>query len=260
MLTDAHCHPYDLSKISLESAQEQRLSGVLAAASACSEEEFLYNEELSRNTPLILCFGIHPQLPSLRQPDDKLPEMLELLASEKRIAAIGECGFDLYNSQFKETELLQEHLFSFHLEIALRYDLPVVLHVRRAMHKIFSLTKTLSKCKTVVFHSWPGTLEEANALLKQGVNAYFSFGNIIMLNHKRAMRCCAMLPLQRLLTETDAPYQMRKGQLFSHWQDLHLILESAAALRREAGNNINTKALEIQIEDNFKKAYLLNYS
>jgi len=285
MLTDAHCHPYDKIKTLPKTENESDIilsggigqSDVLAAASACSLEEFIYNEKLARNTTinnslrLLPCFGIHPQLflvtsdecgitnDLMRDSNEMkvkdLLDTLNMLASERRIYAIGECGFDLYNAAFRGTEKIQEIIFAEHLETAIKYGLPVVLHVRRAMNKIFNCAKTLSKCKSVIFHSWSGTYEEALSLLSRGINVYFSFGNTVMLNHKQAIRSCALLPAERLLTETDTPYQPRRGESNSFWTDLPLILETIASLRNEAGDNINAKDLELKIENNFKKVF-----
>jgi len=261
MLTDAHCHPFDREQLTGNSEQG---IGVLAAASACSQEEFTFNEELAHNaaapTQLLLCFGVHPQLPAVRIADGGGFSALELegslgflnaLASAGRLSAVGECGFDLFNTAYRETEYLQDRIFSAHVEISLRYDLPMVLHVRRAVHKIFALTKTLRKCRALIFHSWQGTLEDAKSILNHGVNAYFSFGNTIMLNHKKAVKCCALLPAERILTETDAPYQPRRGEKYSGWADLPFIIETAAALR-----NVPVNELEQQVEVNFKNAFL----
>ena len=260
MLTDTHCHPCDLARVFPESEQERRKFGVLAAASACNVDEFAHNEILAHNAisenavPVLLCYGIHPQ--QLTMSSEQL-EILDKLAKEKRIGAIGECGFDLYNETFRAAEVFQDRFFAAQIEIARKYELPVVLHVRRAIHKIFACTKTLSMCKAVVFHSWPGTFEEAQSLLRRGVNAYFSFGNTIMLNHKQAMRTCALLPLDRILTETDAPYQWRRTEKFSRWSDLPLILKAAASLRCETANITDVKDLEAQIEENFLNVFSL---
>jgi len=270
MLTDAHCHPFDLIRVYPQAEKERRDLGVMTASSACDLDELTYHEELARNSteeknaPLLCCFAVHPQLPAERAKNnktftvkdlEKYIDTLQKLCKEERIAAIGEFGFDLYKDEYKETEEIQEKIFSSHLETAVNFSLPVVLHARRAMHKIFLYEKELSKCKAVIFHTWPGTLDEAKSLLRRGINAYFSFGNVIMLNHKQAMKCCALLPAERLLTETDAPYAPRRGENFSCWTDLPLILETASKLRCEAGNKTTSKELENQIDMNFMKAF-----
>ena len=260
MLTDSHCHPYDLKRVFPGAEEERQRLNVLCAASATWPEEFAYNENLSR--PGILpCFAIHPQLPasSTNVTESELEhglETLESLAAQGRLAAVGETGFDLYNAAFKETEAVQDRLFAAHLETALRHDLPVVIHARRAMHKIFAASKLLSKCRAVIFHSWSGTLDEGKALLGRSVNAFFSFGAVIMLNHKQAIQCAALFPQDRLLSETDAPYQPLRGQSFSHWADLPRIIETAAALRREAASPCSDSVeLEERIEANFRAAF-----
>ncbi|MDR0316295.1 MAG: TatD family hydrolase, partial [Treponema sp.] len=260
MLTDAHCHPCDLAEIFPGAEDERRQLGVMCAASATDLTEFEFCERLSRQAktdgtvPLLPCFAVHPQLAAMEQ-----LATLETLASQARLAAIGETGFDLFNEAFKKTETIQDELFAAHLEIALRYDLPLILHVRRAMHKVFAHSETLKKCRAVIFHSWPGTAGEGEALLKRGINAFFSFGTSIMLNHHQAMRCCALFPADRLLAETDAPYQALRGREFSSYGDLPRILEAAAALRREAGTSgSTTKELEKIVEDNFRSAFSLS--
>ncbi|MDR0876709.1 MAG: TatD family hydrolase, partial [Treponema sp.] len=242
MFTDAHCHPFDLARILPAAEEDRRRLGVISAASSTTREEFEYNEALAvkaraEDAPLLLpCFAVHPQLPAALKGEDAGNdlrfsahlEFLETLAREGRLAAVGETGFDLYNASFRETEAVQDELFAAHLEIALRYDLPLVLHVRRAMHKIFAHKKNLKKCRSVIFHSWPGTAGEGTSLLKSGINVYFSFGAVIGLNHKEAIRCCTVFPQEHLLTETDAPYQSLRGKAFSCWGDLPAILKTAA--------------------------------
>jgi len=264
MLTDAHCHPFDFSRVFPEAEAQRRRLGVFCAASATDMEEFAYNEELARKAAvdgvagILPCFAVHPQMPVAKTGYENSLESLESLAGQGRLAAIGETGFDLYNVAFRETEAVQDRLFAIHLETALRHGLPVVIHARRAMRKIFDASRLLSKCKAVIFHSWPGTMGEGEALLRRGVNAYFSFGAVILLNHRQAMRCCAVFPADRLLVETDAPFQPPRGQGFSQWADLPRIIEAAAALRREAACTSlapGPKELETQIEANFRTAF-----
>jgi TatD DNase family protein len=74
-----------------------------------------------------------------------------------------------------------------------------------------------------------------------------------MLNHKQQIQCCSLLPAERLLTETDAPFQPRKGEKYSVWADLSRIIETASSLRGE-----DAKTLELQIDANFQKVFKYN--
>jgi TatD DNase family protein len=260
MLTDAHCHPWDLFKKFPEAGEEYRRLRPACAASAWNPNQFQYHEALAGKAeapPLIRCFAIHPQLPASarRAQLEELLACLTNLAAEDRLDAIGETGFDLYGEHFRATEAIQEELFTVHLETALNRGLPLVLHVRRAMHKVFAYTKKLRSLPALIFHSWPGTRFEGESLLKKGINAYFSFGSSILLNHKEAMRCCAVFPADRLLLETDAPYQPLRNKAYSHWEDLPLLLKQTAALRLEAGSTEGERELEHRIGENFFRSF-----
>ncbi|MCL2602306.1 MAG: TatD family hydrolase, partial [Treponema sp.] len=134
------------------------------------------------------------------------------------------------------TEAAQDEFFARHLDAALQYRLPIVLHVRRALHKIFPYTRELKKLPAVVFHSWPGTAAEGEALVRRGINAFFSFGTTILNNHRAAMHCAARFPPDRILLETDAPYQPLRGTPFSSWRDLPQICAAIATLRTQAAS------------------------
>ena len=251
-MTDAHCHPWDLLEYLPDAEAERRETGTAVAASSWNREEFEYHEGLARKAredgapPVFCCFALHPQLSGGESFSYAAGlELLSSLAAEGRLDAVGETGFDLYDARFRTGETIQDEMFASHLETALQHDLPMVLHVRRAMHKVFSFTKELKKLPAVVFHSWPGTLGEGEALLRRGINAYFSFGSVILKNHKSAMACAALLPSDRILLETDAPYQplplvLGRGKTFSSWRDLDAICRGIAALRKEASSSCST--------------------
>lgn len=269
MASDAHAHPHDLLERLPGAEQERRGLGIACAASAWNAGEFALHRDLAARAgiegaaPMALCFAVHPQLaasPLASAPGDSegrnffrpLLDLLETLAASSALNAIGETGFDLYNQTFRDTEAVQEGLFAAHLETALRHGLPLVIHARRAMHRIFAHTAALKKLPAVVFHSYMGTAEEGVSLLRRGVNAYFSFGTGILLNHKTAIRSCASLPLDHLLLETDAPWQPLRGREFSRWADLATILRGAVAIRKEAGaDGGQAEELESATDRNF---------
>jgi TatD DNase family protein len=252
-MTDAHCHPFDLAaRFPGAEAERQRLN-VVCAASAWNLDSFLYHESLAvtNKAAFRLCFAVHPQLVTIDAGAVQASlDTLYRLAGENRLDAIGETGFDLYNESFKSTEQAQDELFAQHLELAVSKGLALVLHIRRAMHKVFAYTKALRRDPALIFHSWSGTLTEAESLLRRGINAWFSFGTPITLNHKEAMRCCACLPVERLLIETDAPYQPLRSAAFSRYANLPLILQTMHSLREQAGT-LPAVTLETQIDVNF---------
>lgn len=263
MASDAHAHPADLLQLYPEAENERIHMGIACAASSWSYREFVYHENLAEQAsnaaaaPMRLCFGVHPQLLSMDA--SAVPasfNTLLKLVEDKRLDALGEAGFDLFDDVFRNSEAEQEQLFIQQMELAIGAGLPVVLHVRRAIHKIFSYSSLLSKLPAVLFHSYSGTLEEARSLLRKGINAYFSFGTVLLLNHKRAIRVCAELPAEQLLFETDAPYQPLRGESYSSWHDLPAVISAAAAIRSRAATDHGDAAeLEYVSDLNFKKFY-----
>ena len=262
-MIDAHCHPWDLLKYLDNAEDERRETHTAAAASSWNLDQFAYNESLAKKAlkdggpPLFCCFALHPQLSADR--DFRFSQGLELLQSlgeEGRLDAVGETGFDLYGEEYRAGEKTQDEIFAHHLNTALRYGLPMVLHVRKAMHKIFPFAGALKKLPAVIFHSWPGTRGEGEALLRRGVNAFFSFGTTVMKNHRNAMACAALFPVDRILLETDAPYQPLRGKAFSSWRDLDAICLGIASLRKEASSPCSSpEGLEEQASVNFFRVF-----
>ena len=251
-MTDAHCHPWDLKNSLLnfmleqDAETERRKCKTTAAASATSREQFEYHEELAKKAvedgvePLYCCYALHPQLSPVKFDLTVGLAYLNALAKEGRLNGVGETGFDLYNETYKASEKIQDEMFAGHLETALNYGLPLILHVRRAMHKIFPFARELKKLPAVIFHSWPGSRGEGEALVNRGINVFFSFGTTVLKNHREAMASAAIFPSERILLETDAPWQPLRGKEFSSYGDLEAICTGIAALRKEAGSPCNT--------------------
>ena len=262
MPSDAHAHPHNLRNLLPEQEALRRRLGIACAASAWNLAEFAYHEQLaleareSGAAPMVLCFALHPQLTvqhsifHTAQLMEGTLRILETLAEEGRLGAIGETGIDCYSPMFRETAPIQEDIFVTHLDLAIAKQLPVVLHIRRAMDAVFAQTQRLRKVPAVILHSYSGTLEDGRSLLKRGINCYFSFGNPILLNHKTAIAAFASLPQNTLLFETDAPFQPPRGERFSQWGDLSAILEGGALLRQE-----HPEDLQRQVDANFRAAF-----
>lgn len=231
MISDAHFHLKQLLEVSPESAEFIKKNDFFGFCSCHTLEEVEFVENFIAQNPetekkLEITFGIHPQAP-----DEKKLATLEKLVSEKRIAAVGEIGLDRFNEEFAATIELQKKLFAAQLEIAQNAKLPVTLHIRKAIPEIFEQIQELKKIEKVIFHSYSGTAAEAESILNHGVNAFFSFGNALLNGHKKALEVVKILPENRILTETDAPYQPKKGENFSKPQDILMIAEKIAEIR-----------------------------
>lgn len=203
---------------------------------AHSIKEWKFQEEkraeLKLENEVFLSFGIHPQCCNQNTDLDELCVFMEKLASDKKLDAIGEMGFDFYTSEYKSNAVLQEKMFVFQLELALKYNLPVVIHCRKANEKLFEYSKSLKKLPFVLFHSFMGTAVEANSLINRGINAKFSFGKQMMNNNKKVIECVRELPLERLLFETDAPYQTLKNEKETYLVDIRTVYDAAWKIRQ----------------------------
>ena len=235
MISDAHLHLKQLLEISPEQTDFIKENDFLGFCSCRNIEEVEFVENfIAGNSEtaqkLKISFGIHPQ-----DPQEKELKTLEKLIAENRIAAVGEIGLDRFSEEFASTFDLQKKLFAVQLEIAEKAELPVILHIRKAIPEVFEQILQLKKIKKVVFHSFSGTAEEAKSILNHGVNAYFSFGNALLNGHKKAVEAVRVLPEERILTETDAPYQPKKGDTFSKPSDILLIQEKIREIRELFG-------------------------
>lgn len=199
-------------------------------------------------------FGIHPQAvnPSYMEKDFSSDlSYLESLLKSKKIVAIGECGFDFFTTEFKSTAKEQQAVFETQLALAQKYNVSLVLHLRKSIEKIFTYSKELKKLPAVVFHSFPGTLREAESLKNHRIPAFFSFGKPVLNGKKSAIDCVKNLPLENLLFETDAPYQTLKGEVETSPGEIRRVYEKAAELRC-----VGMEELCQIIEENFRKAFL----
>jgi TatD DNase family protein len=128
---------------------------------------------------------------------------IEDLAKNKKVVAIGEIGLDYYWN--KENKELQKQVFKSQIEIANKLDLPIVIHTREAIYDTLDILKN-NKCnKKGVFHCCPLNVDLVREGLKLGF--YISFaGPITFKNSKNAEEIIKMVPLDKMLIETDSPY------------------------------------------------------
>ena len=128
---------------------------------------------------------------------------IENLAKNKKVVAIGEIGLDYHWNT--ENKKLQQHVFISQIEIANKLNLPIVIHTREAIYDTLNILKN-NKCnKKGIFHCSPLNIDLVREGLKLGF--YISFaGPITFKNSKNADEIIKMVPLDKILIETDSPY------------------------------------------------------
>ena len=215
-----------------------------------SVSEWKKLEELKTGSAVVKkAFGFHPQKPDFEE-EDAL-SFLENLLETGKIDAIGEAGFDAFTPEYKENLSKQEKAFQIELELAEKYGKPLVIHERKALDLIYRYAKPLSRLPSVLFHSFFYGHNEAESLLKKGINGYFSFGKQILNGNKKALDCAVNLPLERLLLETDAPYQTLKGENFTPIEDILKVYEKALELWNPSDKN----EFFLQLKKNFSAVF-----
>ena len=128
---------------------------------------------------------------------------IEKLAKNEKVVAIGEIGLDYYWN--KENKDLQKQVFIFQIEIANKLNLPIVIHTREAIYDTLEILKNNSCNKKGIFHCCPLNVDLIREGLKLGF--YISFaGPITFKNSKNADEIIKMVPLDRILIETDSTY------------------------------------------------------
>lgn len=143
--------------------------------------------------------GVHPH-GAAQLPPDWL-QQLEGLSAHPKVRAIGEIGYDYhYDGDWKEA---QRAAFEAQLQLAARLEKPVVIHDREAHGDTLELLRKYRPAGVV--HCYSGSAEMAKEVLSLGMYIGFT-GVVTFKNARRALEAAGVVPLDRLLVETDCPY------------------------------------------------------
>ena len=144
--------------------------------------------------------GWHPE-EAAGWTDDSLNQ-IRALASQPKVCAIGEIGLDYYWDT--STKATQETMLRAQLELALELDLPVIIHDREAHGDSLRIVCDYPGLRGV-FHCFSGSVEIAQELIKRGWYLGFD-GPLTYKNAKKTVEVAKIVPLDRVLLETDSPY------------------------------------------------------
>ena len=123
--------------------------------------------------------------------------------SDNRIVGIGETGLDYH---YQVPRLKQIECFELHLELASKYRLPIIVHMREAEEDMIDiLSKYRAKLSNILIHCFTGSQNFANQCIE--MDCYYSLSGIITFKNADILRnVIKILPLNRIIFETDSPY------------------------------------------------------
>lgn len=205
MLIDTHCHLYlEDYKFDIEEVVNRAaISGVerfyLPAVDSTTTNAML---ELEAKYPdkILSMIGLHPC--SVKDNYENELELVYGWLSRRKFAAIGEIGLDFFWDKTFVKE--QYEVFEKQIELAITYNLPIVIHTRNAMQETIDVVKKYKGQVKGIFHCFGGTLEEANQVIDLGF--YLGIGGVVTYKKSGLADVIKQIDLRHIVLETDAPY------------------------------------------------------
>ena len=247
MWIDTHCH-LDASEFaeSLPSvicaAAEKNVKAILIPAvkvSDCSHVKELAHQYSQDIPGLVYTLGIHPLYTNQAQESDieTLEKKIVESLADSRFVGVGEIGLDYFVEDLDPHK--QEFFFNAQLDLAQKYQLPVILHVRRSQDAILKALRRRNIASGIA-HAFNGSFQQAEQFIELG----FKLGFGGAATYERALqirRLLKELPLDSILTETDSPdippaWLREEGITFNEPAFLPRIAKELASIReaREA--------------------------
>lgn len=209
MLIDSHCH---LDAIEFDSDRDAVAQNALKTGVKMIVIPAVHRQNFNQVVNIAdkyqnCCFalGIHPMYVDGAQPSDlvELKRLIEVenAKSNSKLVAIGEIGLDFFVTQAnRET---QEYFFAEQLKIAKEFNLPVILHVRKAVDDVLKHLRRV-KVQGGIAHAFNGSAQQAQHLIDLGFK--LGFGGAMTYSRALHIRDLAKnLPIEAIVLETDSP-------------------------------------------------------
>ena len=203
MWFDSHCHLFDCIGDDVTDVVERaRAAGVAEMLVAATDLDTSRSAmSLAATEGLYAAVGVHPN--ESHRWDEATGAQLEDHLGKAEAVALGETGLDFYRDSSPVDR--QRHAFISHIDLARRFDKALVVHTRDSIADALELLEATGPPERVVFHCWSGGLRHMERALELG--AFISFaGNVSFRKAADLRGLAALVPDDRLVIETDAPY------------------------------------------------------
>ena len=198
-MIDSHAHIlneyYDNIDDLIKESKDKNIVSVVDAASNYNESLEIIELSKKYRDFIIPAIGIHPECIN----DEKV-DNIEKLIKGNNIKAIGEIGLDYYWNKDNKEE--QKKMFIDQIELAKKYNLPVIVHTRDSIQDCFDILKE-HRVKGVL-HCFTGSYEMAKEFIKYGYK--LGIGGVLTFKNSKLYEVVEKIDLKDILIETDSPY------------------------------------------------------
>lgn len=205
MLFDTHAHlddrAFDEDREALLTSLPDRGIGLLVNP-GCSLASSRAADALSKRYDYLYCaVGSHPDAAD-EVNEAVLEEYRRLVRENPKVVAIGEIGLDYHYEDIPRD--IQQKAFRAQMALAQELNLPVIVHEREAHEDGMRIVEAFPEVKGV-FHCYSGSAEMAKWLVSRGWYVGFT-GVLTFKNARKAVETAQVIPLDRIVLETDCPY------------------------------------------------------
>ena len=255
-MIDSHCH-LDHSPLYEkldEIVNRAELSGVgcLLTISTSLKSFEMVKRIILKYKNIYGSIGIHPHETKDHINVDK-KKLISLRNENNKIIGIGETGLDFYYQN--SDKLIQKKKFVEHIEAAIDLDLPIIVHSRNAEIDTFNILKDFSsRNPKILMHCFTGSSDFLKKML--GLGAYISLSGIITFNKSKELQeTASLIPIDRLLIETDSPFLAPMPKRGSANEPSFI---KYTAIKLAEIKQISYDDLIVHTSNNFNKLFSLN--
>jgi TatD DNase family protein len=203
MLIDTHCHLHLLEEPAERVVERARAAGVGhlvdVGVDLGSSRQAVRNAGSLEGVSATA--GVHPHDAVTLTPE-VLGELRDLLADE-RVVAVGETGLDYFRDHSPRS--VQRAAFTTQVRLARELDKALVVHIRDAFEDVLDILEREGPPARVVLHCFSGDRHMAARAVEAGYHVSFA-GTVTFRNAPELREACAVVPLERMVLETDSPY------------------------------------------------------
>jgi TatD DNase family protein len=206
-MIDSHCHVdfkvYNKNRWEVMERAQNKLTAIIDSGATLGGNRRALKLAEEYNGFLFPTLGFHP-VNAVKSDSEVIKQVLDEIKYNFHVAvALGETGLDFYRLENENDKNKQIKLFRTFLEMAVDYQMPLVIHARDAEHEALSLVKEYPSIPHVIFHCFGGESETAKMIVDEG--HYISLSTVVCFSEHH-QQLAQELPLSNLLTETDSPY------------------------------------------------------